>query len=305
MKPNFLLKPLILMGLFGGFVPMVVAQCQANIIAQLSDKYDYYMKIGYEAMAKRDYQIALVNFRRALKLRPSDRYAQKAVASISKYLTVIRGRKRQGIIIFIPAYSGKPDSKVNGAIRGGCSISTRAGAKNLIALIPYKAPALTAESYPDILYYIPQVFPTKDLEFALIDEQEREIYTKTFRSGGAGIAKLSLSTFKGIPPLQIGKTYRWYLSIVCLPDDRSGDVIVGGGIQRIDLDPLLKEQLSQASLLDRVALYAIYGIWHDAIAHLYTARQKNPQDILLERAWIDLLTSISINNAIAESPLAR
>lgn len=174
-----------------------------------------------------------------------------------------------------------------------------------MALIPDKGSVLTTEPYPDILYYTTEVSEAKNLEFALVNEQEQEISSKTFTPGGAGIAKLSLSNFRGMLPLQVGKKYRWYLSLICLPNDRSGDIIVGGDIQKIDLDPLIKEQLSQASLLDRVPLYAIYGLWYNAVAHLYTARQKNPQDALLERVWIDLLTSIGIDNAIAQAPLAR
>lgn len=304
MTLNFVLKPLILIGLFSCFTPMVVAQYPAKIIAQVVAKYDYYMKIGYAGTAKRDYQTALLNFRRALRLRPGDRYAQKAVDNVSKYVAVIRAQKRQGIVIFIPPNNGAPNSRVAGGTRG-CAISSLADAKKFTALIPDKSPVLTAEAYPDILYYIPQVAPGKNLEFALVDEQEQDLYATKFTPGKAGITKLRLSTFKGMPALQIGKKYRWYLSIICQPEDVSANIIVDGDIQRIEVDPLLKKELSQSSSLDRVALYAVNGIWYDAIAHLYTARQKNPQAALLGRAWIDLLTSIGIDDAIAQAPLAK
>ena len=35
------------------------------------------------------------------------------------------------------------------------------------------------------------------------------------------------------------------------------------------------------------------------------SKAENPQDALLERAWIDLLASIGIDNAIAQAPLAK
>ena len=48
--------------------------------------YDRHMRIGYAATDNQDYQTALINFRRALKARPNDRYADQAIRNVSTYI---------------------------------------------------------------------------------------------------------------------------------------------------------------------------------------------------------------------------
>lgn len=48
--------------------------------------YDRYMRIGYSATDNKDYQTALINFRRALKARPNDAYAAQAIRNVSTYI---------------------------------------------------------------------------------------------------------------------------------------------------------------------------------------------------------------------------
>jgi TolA-binding protein len=49
-------------------------------------KYNTWMKIGYSAYNKKDYNTALINFKRALKLRPNDVYAKRAIQNTEKRL---------------------------------------------------------------------------------------------------------------------------------------------------------------------------------------------------------------------------
>jgi len=53
--------------------------------AETSD-YDRYMRIGYEATEKGNYQTALINFRRALEERSDDPYALQAVRNVQTYI---------------------------------------------------------------------------------------------------------------------------------------------------------------------------------------------------------------------------
>lgn len=52
----------------------------------ITSDYDRYMRIGYDATEQRDYNTALINFRRALAERPGDPYASQAVRNVSTYL---------------------------------------------------------------------------------------------------------------------------------------------------------------------------------------------------------------------------
>ena len=42
-------------------------------------QYDTFMKVAYTAYDKKDYNTALINFKRALAARPNDKYATKAI----------------------------------------------------------------------------------------------------------------------------------------------------------------------------------------------------------------------------------
>jgi hypothetical protein len=44
------------------------------------------MRLGYAATQQRDYQTALINFRRALNARPGDSYATRAIRNVEGYL---------------------------------------------------------------------------------------------------------------------------------------------------------------------------------------------------------------------------
>ncbi|MEB3312449.1 MAG: tetratricopeptide repeat protein [Snowella sp.] len=48
--------------------------------------YDRYMRIGYDATERGNYQAALINFQRALQERPNDYYAIQAVRNVQTYI---------------------------------------------------------------------------------------------------------------------------------------------------------------------------------------------------------------------------
>ncbi|WP_242060012.1 hypothetical protein [Oscillatoria sp. FACHB-1407] len=52
-----------------------------------SSEFDRYMMAGYEATQQRDYETALLYFRRALDERPDDTYAQQAIQNVERYRT--------------------------------------------------------------------------------------------------------------------------------------------------------------------------------------------------------------------------
>lgn len=53
---------------------------------QTESNYDRYMRIGYDATERGDYQTALINFRRALEERPQDDYAVQAIRNVQTYI---------------------------------------------------------------------------------------------------------------------------------------------------------------------------------------------------------------------------
>lgn len=266
-------------------------------IAQLGSDYNSYMQQGYTATAKRDYGTALINFRRALKVRPGDRYAQKAIDNVSSYVAKKRGSR----ISVVPSGVGAPSRRQGGSARqqGSCL-----SGKKLIALVPENELGLTTAEYPVIFFYLPPT-SAKTLKFTLEDQSNGKTHeTKVTTPRAAGIVSFSLSTFKDLPPLEIGKTYRWDLSIICDSQNKSASALVYGSVQRIELDPFLASELKRAAPRDRVSLYAVNGIWYDTLRSLDQARQSSPNDSSLADEWADLLKSVGLD-AIAREPLVQ
>ena len=58
-----------------------------------AETYERGMRIGYAATEQRDYQTALINFRRALAARPGDRYATAAIRNVESYIQQIRAEE--------------------------------------------------------------------------------------------------------------------------------------------------------------------------------------------------------------------
>lgn len=272
---------------------MAVPQLPTAIAQSTTSQYNKYMRQGYSATAKRNYRNALLSFRRALSVRPGDPYATAAINNVSKYAR--RGTSKN---IFIASNRGAPGTRQGGATRGGCSSSDR----TLTALVPANNLGMTTTQYPVIFFYVPQT-SAETLELSLLDENDNEIYQKNLTPNkSGGIASINFSTLPGLQPLQVGKSYHWYLSIVCNTQDRSADIFVDGWVQRIKLDPALQSELQQVSLSDRASLYAVNDIWYDSLAALFEIRKSSPNNSALVNQWADLLDSVGLDQ-IAREPL--
>ncbi|MGE5656308.1 MAG: hypothetical protein ACM37W_06795 [Actinomycetota bacterium] len=57
-----------------------------NASQRVETDYERYMRIGYDATEKGDYQTALINFQRALNERPGDYYATQAARNVATYI---------------------------------------------------------------------------------------------------------------------------------------------------------------------------------------------------------------------------
>lgn len=195
---------------------------------------------------------------------------------------------------------GKPLRRTGAAVRGGCSYST---ADKLVALLPAIEPVLTVEEYPTVFVSLPKT-SAKEAEFVLLSaNKDKVLYEKTITlPSNPGIVSFSLPKDGSVPPLEIGKNYYWYFSVICNPQERADDLITEGHFQRIELSSKLASDLKNASLGDRPAIYAEAGIWYDAIKTLAELRRSSPNDVKISADWTELLKSVGLEN-IAQKPL--
>lgn len=164
---------------------------------------------------------------------------------------------------------------------------------------PVTDPQLTVSPRPTFLVYVPQT-SAKALELTL-ERDGKGIYQTTVNlSGTPGIVSISLPA--NAPELEMGKDYKWLVSMVC-GSGAPEDSFVDGLVRRIQPDSTLS-QIDRAKPLEQVALYAQSGIWYNALANLAALRKAQPNDPEVTSAWENLLKDAGLG-AIANAPLMK
>ncbi|MDJ1176021.1 DUF928 domain-containing protein [Roseofilum capinflatum] len=201
---------------------------------------------------------------------------------------------------FNPPGRGAPPRTADVGTRG-CSVS-EGNSQPLTALIPVKDLALTLESHPTLFWYVPKA-EGKTLQFTLLDKNDETIiYEKEVPAPSeSGIVSIELSKAE-TEGLKNNELYHWYLSIVCDPQDRTGDIIVDGWIERMEANADLKAQIQQANPETLPKLYAESGIWHDALSAMAKLYHENPQNGAIASQWQTLLRSVQLD-AFAQTPI--
>ena len=138
-------------------------------------------------------------------------------------------------------------------------------------LVPQNHTATTISARPTFFWHLSQKL-SLPLRFTLLEPGKKPILTKEIEPK-PGIVALKLP--QDTAPLEVGKTYRWTVTIVCNPSKPSRNLFAQAWIERVSL--LRKAQLynhtkdtSSCSLT-----YAKASIWYDALACNYTRLVKN------------------------------
>lgn len=191
---------------------------------------------------------------------------------------------------------GAPKATTGGGSRGedAACISAKENEPSLIALMPNRENiGKTAAATPTLYWYIPKSKATSG-EFILLDEGNNEAYQTTFAlPTQPGIVKLSIPTTAFLQP---GKRYSWSFSLICDSQYRNRDQYVEGILEYTELSANLKDQLKNATPLERARLYAKSAIWSETLDIVAQLRRQNRTE------WEELLTSVGLE-AIAQAPL--
>ncbi len=281
----------------GSVIMPFTLQPQA-VMAQAAS-YNTYMQRGYSLTAQRQYQDALINFRRALQMRPGDRFATVAISNVQAYIARDRvaSRPGQNRLAYIPSNLGMPGNTVAGGTRGTCV----PGDMPLTALSPQTNLILTASNTPELFFYLP-ASQAQNTELLVIDEAGNIIQQRNYSiSSTPGIASIKLD--KGSMGLEVGKKYRWSLSLVCNPADPSGNPFVQGWVERVEIDPNMMQAINSTPAVDRLPLYAANQIWSETLATMVELQRQNPNNADYKGQWQSFLTEAGINPQIIEMPL--
>lgn len=229
----------------------------------------------------------------------------------------IRSRFTQAILAVLilagPAHALEfPETRDRGAPARGPSLATRGEIcldpelqPSLTSLLPHNAIATAFGADTDIplslWFYVPETVASS-AELIIVNEFGDEIHQEMVDlSNTPGTIQITLPTYAadGVThTFESGSLYYWDFSLICDPEDRGDDVLLGGGIQRLDASPDFLAELNAVAdnPLAQAELYASAGAWQETIAIAADLRPENPT------AWVELLSSVDLD-AVAEQPI--
>lgn len=266
------------------------------LIAQNRSSFDRLMRQGYAAAGRRNYTRARSYFRQALRYRPGNRYATRAIANMNRYLS----RRNRSRIAYARRRTGR---RVAGGTRGGCFKSEQAR-QSIIPLIPSDADGVsTTAEYPSLLFYVPQIPEAKSLELVVQDNNFNKLHTIALTPNKqTGIVRANLTSQTG-KPLALNKEYNWVFSVVCDDNSRDTDWALRGKVQRIQPSEDLNLDLETAAPQEQVEIYVENKLWENALRTVADLRRQNPNDAEIKQYWQELLKSVDFQEQVIQAPL--
>lgn len=212
-----------------------------------------------------------------------------------------------------PSYAlNFPQTRDRGAPARGPSLATRGqicldpeNRPSLTSLLPHNAIATAFGADADIpmalWFYIPETGAAA-AELTIVNEFGDDVYQQTLQLPDTpGTIQIDLPRYQAdgvTSTFESGSLYYWDFALICDPDDRGDDVLLGGGIQRVDASPAFLAELDTVAddPLAQAELYAAAGAWQETIALAAAIHPQNPG------AWTELLTSVDLAS-VAEKPI--
>jgi hypothetical protein len=200
--------------------------------------------------------------------------------------------------------SGSPPTDTNGGATRQISDQCAAARNAAISITPTPSnrhPALTVAAHPTFFVYVPPTTATT-ATFSLQNNQ-REIHYQSSISLPKTGGILSVELPKSAPPLEVGKTYKWYVEIHCSSAFDPDNPIVESAIERTVPSEDLTHQLNHSQTpIEQASAYSKSYIWYETLGTLATARKISPDDEMLAQNWQELLTSVGLGS-LASQPL--
>jgi len=189
-----------------------------------------------------------------------------------------------------PPMRGAPASRVGGGSRGAGD-----DAPHVSVLAPDHT-GLTTREQPALYWFVSKPAAAK-LEVTVINEQavKPALEQELPAPAAPGIQRLRLADFN--VKLQPGIEYRWHVSLVIDPKQRSNDIIASGTIQRVAPSPELQARMQGLDRRESARVYAEEGIWYDAIDAISEAIDADPNDRAARRERALLLQQVGLTEA--------
>jgi hypothetical protein len=214
------------------------------------------------------------------------------------------GREPGGNRAPLPEIDNAPGGREPGATRSanGCLEEDKALA--IVQPVGDRNRITTSAIYPTFFFYLPETSAPK-AEFVLTDDRYQEIYKTTFDVFDAGSTiRVTIPASLLSPTLEVGSEYTWSFSLLCNPNEPSGNIFIQGTIERMMSSGGSGREMMAASASDRLARFLEEENWTDALIALADLRRENPNDRSLRDRWTSLLQELGLEDYASE-PLVQ
>ncbi|MBR8836894.1 MAG: DUF928 domain-containing protein [Stigonema ocellatum SAG 48.90 = DSM 106950] len=197
---------------------------------------------------------------------------------------------------FKPPQRGNPPVSAGGSTRSNSCIK---GKKLITPLVPPNKLGLTFAKNPTFFWHIPTSV-TKAAKLTILTDKDQTLFYETSFTlpGKPGIISFTLPD--NAPSLAVGKTYHWYLTVVCDAEDESANLSVDGWVERTQPELPLSQALAKADSQKLPTIYAEAGIWHEALTTLVKLRRTDPNNPKVKMNWEKFLQSVGLNAIVSE-----
>lgn len=201
---------------------------------------------------------------------------------------------------FKPPKRAAPPPSAGGSSRGSISISSCVKSKKqLTSIMPPNKLGLTLAERPTFFWYVPESSAKIARFMILTDNNEKTFYETTVAlPNKPGIISFKLPSTA--PQLVTGKSYHWYLTVICNTQNLSANPLVDGWVERTQVGATLSAALAKAQPHNLPNLYAEAGIWHEALATSAQLRHHEPQNLQVRLNWWSLLKSVNLTSLASE-----
>jgi len=162
----------------------------------------------------------------------------------------------------------------------------------LTALVPFNGTGSTTSAHPTFWIYLPETTASKIILSVMEENPDGAIKPHAQNAfptpPQSGLISLKLSDES--LPLEVGKTYKWAVILVCGKNPHPNDPAIEARINRIK--PSITNQ--PENLVTQAILYGEQGIWYDFLASLAQAKQANPNDQTVKTDWENMLKSLNL-----------
>lgn len=208
-----------------------------------------------------------------------------------------RSQPPAGVVsLYKPPHLGAPRLRMGGGVRGG----EGSDAPVIHVLAPEQLGLTTAEQ-PTLYWHLDKATPHV-VEITLNEVGGVSPLARKELTGPVAAGLHAFRLAEQDQRLTIGKEYEWFVAVVLDQEQRSQDIIAGGGLQRVAMPDGLSARLSGLGPQAAGAAYAGAGLWYDALAAMVTGASQAPAPAELANQFQTILQQEGIGGVQLTPP---